>query len=345
VAEGVTPLVLEWLEKNGNKKEWFLHVNYWDVHVPYRTPEGFRSPFEDEPPVSWMNEDLFADYVGRPGLRSFMDTFFSRDIRDETEVQSKEIDSIESFKKMYNSYDTSILYTDQHLGRIFEKLERLGLLKETAIIVTADHGEDLGEMGSIGHGFASNSTGNIPFVLYWPGMTEKREDTDYHYQFDLAATILNLLEIDVPEIWDGKSFASDLEKEKQSGRDYLVLSQLAQAHQRSVLFRSRGEEFLFSQTWSDMLHNYPERMLFNLTNDPHTINDLATEEDALVEHAEGLLERWGTEMSASSSREDPLLDALEDGPSYLKKDMNEYLERLRNTGRTGWERQYWSVIS
>jgi arylsulfatase A-like enzyme len=332
------------LEKNGNKKQWFMHVNYWDVHVPYRTPEDFRSPFEDEPPVSWMNEDLFANYTGRPGLRSFMDTFFSRDIRDETSVQSKEIDSIESFKKMHNSYDTSILYTDQHLGRLFEKLERLGLMEDTAIIVTADHGEDLGEMGSIGHGFASRPTGNIPFILRWPGITDKREDTAYHYHFDLAATILDLLDIEVPEIWDGVSIAANLTKGEQSGREYLVLSQLAQAHQRSVLFRSPDEEYLFSRTWSDMLHNYPERMLFNMANDPFTIKDVATEEDGLVKQAEILLKRWISEMGASSSREDPLRDVIEDGPSYLRKDMGEYLERLRNTGRTRWERYYRSTV-
>jgi hypothetical protein len=85
-------------------------------------------------------------------------------------------------------------------------------------------------------------------------------------------------------------------------------------------------------------------MLFNMANDPFTIKDVATEEDGLVEQAEILLKRWISEMGASSSREDPLRDVIEDGPSYLRKDMGEYLERLRNTGRTRWERYYRSTV-
>ena len=39
-AEMVTPKVIEWLERNREKDDWFLHVHYWDPHTPYRTPEG-----------------------------------------------------------------------------------------------------------------------------------------------------------------------------------------------------------------------------------------------------------------------------------------------------------------
>ena len=38
IADDVTPLALDWIERNAQKDNWFLHVNYWDPHTPYRAP-------------------------------------------------------------------------------------------------------------------------------------------------------------------------------------------------------------------------------------------------------------------------------------------------------------------
>src|SRR5699024_8208230 len=48
-AEHVTPTVLNWLESNEEKDDWFLYVNYWDPHTPYRAPESVGNYFEAEP--------------------------------------------------------------------------------------------------------------------------------------------------------------------------------------------------------------------------------------------------------------------------------------------------------
>jgi choline-sulfatase len=43
-AEDVTPVVLEWIERNARNENWYLHVNYWDAHTPYRAPQEFPPP-------------------------------------------------------------------------------------------------------------------------------------------------------------------------------------------------------------------------------------------------------------------------------------------------------------
>jgi len=58
LADDVTPYALDWLNKNGKSDNWFLHVNYWDPHTPYRTPEEFGNPFEGDPAAPWLTEDL-----------------------------------------------------------------------------------------------------------------------------------------------------------------------------------------------------------------------------------------------------------------------------------------------
>ncbi len=49
IADEVTPSALQWMEQNAAQDNWFLHVNYWDPHTPYRTPAAFGNPFENDP--------------------------------------------------------------------------------------------------------------------------------------------------------------------------------------------------------------------------------------------------------------------------------------------------------
>ncbi len=340
VAEDVTPRAIEWLETNGKDDNWFLHVNYWDVHIPYQMPESFDSPFKDDPPHDWINEDLLADYITRPGRRSFRDAFITRNITKDSKWQPREINSLSNYKIMQNSYDAAINYTDRHVGLILEKLEELGVMKDTAVVVTADHGEDLGEAGIIGHGFASHHTGRIPFILYWPGATQKhanRADGAFHYQFDLAATILELLGIEIPKVWDGQSFASTLQKGEEGGRDFLVLSQLAQAVQRSVRFSLNSEQYIFSRTWFGFFHDLPEGMLFNISQDPFTIQNTAEENPDTVGHAKECYTQWLDEMKQSFPGEnDPMQTVLEDAIMNFSSNLDEYAERLGETGRESW---------
>ena len=56
-AEDVTPTVLDWLDRNGSKDNWYLHVNYWDPHTPYRAPEKFGNPFQNDPLPAWLTPE------------------------------------------------------------------------------------------------------------------------------------------------------------------------------------------------------------------------------------------------------------------------------------------------
>lgn len=63
-AEDVTPHVLDWIERNGEKDNWFMHVHFWDPHTPYRAPASFGNPFADEPlPDNWIDDKIFAEHL------------------------------------------------------------------------------------------------------------------------------------------------------------------------------------------------------------------------------------------------------------------------------------------
>src|SRR5215218_4789110 len=57
-ADEVAPLALDWLRRNAAGDNWFLHVNLWDPHTPYRTPPEFGNPFAGDPLPAWLTEEV-----------------------------------------------------------------------------------------------------------------------------------------------------------------------------------------------------------------------------------------------------------------------------------------------
>lgn len=94
---------------------------------------------------------------------------------------------------MIDGYDCGVRYMDEHIGKIISNLEKQGVLDETIIVITADHGENLGELGIYGeHGTADHATCRIPMIIRWPGMLKQHVDHGLHYNIDLIPTLAEL---------------------------------------------------------------------------------------------------------------------------------------------------------
>jgi hypothetical protein len=69
-----------------------------------------------------------------------------------------------------DEYDAGVKYTDDFIGRLLRGLDELGVLKNTVVIVTSDHGEALGDHGLSFHGAALYwDLVHIPLIISWPG--------------------------------------------------------------------------------------------------------------------------------------------------------------------------------
>lgn len=136
---------------------------------------------------------------------------------------------------MIDGYDTGIRYVDDQIGRIVSQLKAAGIYEETAIIISADHGENQGELGIYGeHGTADVGTCRIPLIIKWPGAA-CGENTALHYNLDLAPTLMDMLGGESCPFWDGQSYAPTLRNHaSDTGRDEVVISQCAHVCQRSV---------------------------------------------------------------------------------------------------------------
>jgi len=115
----------------------------------------------------------------------------------------------EPYASQHEPYDAEIAYTDAMVGRLLADLRAAGQLDRTLVIVAADHGESLGEHGERTHGvFAYDVTMRVPWIV-WGGARVPAGTSDALVRLiDLAPTTLDLLGLNAPSEFDGRSALS-----------------------------------------------------------------------------------------------------------------------------------------
>lgn len=314
--EDIEPIATDWLQRNGAVDNWFLHVNLWDVHLPYRTPMEYGHPFAEAPlpAAEWLTEEVWREHWKSGGMRSARHMMR---VPWDVPRYPQEISSLAEVRRLYDGYDTAIRYVDDCIGRLLGILETQGVLEETAIMISADHGESLGEMGAYAtHQLANEQTMHVPMILHWPGLEGGgREVNSLVYTLDLAATVLELAGIEPEAPGDGKSVAAELAAGREPvGRPYLALSHIAQGVQRSVRFDWEDVPYLCSHTYHDAFHRLAEWLLFDLRADRYCQRNLAETLPHVRAHGQQLLEKWVREQLEGSPYGDPLEEVLADGP-------------------------------
>lgn len=331
-AEDVTPGALEWIERNAARDDWYLHVNYWDPHTPYRAPAEFGNPFQDDPLPDWMTPELLDRHWRRAGPHTAQDvSMYDNAVDPRWPRHPGEVPDMAGFRRLIDGYDCGVRYMDGHIGMLLDAFERAGVLDDLIVIVSADHGENLGELGIYAeHATADHITCRIPLIVRWPGRAVAgRVDDGLHYNLDLLPTLAEMLGRPAKPYWDGRSFASALERGEDAGRDALVLSQCCHVCQRSV----RWGDHLYIRTCHDGFHLFPEEQLYDVVRDPHEQRDLAPESPDLCREAARRLEAWRADMTAGGAP-DPMQIVLDEGgPFHARGRLAEYVERLRSSGR------------
>jgi arylsulfatase A-like enzyme/Tfp pilus assembly protein PilF len=111
------------------------------------------------------------------------------------------------FQKKYehDTYSGEVAYVDSELGKLFSEMGNNEMLSNTLIVLTADHGESLGEHGESTHSyFAYNSTLWVPMIMVGPGLSSGIVD-EYVCHTDIFPTVCDILGIEKPSFLQGVS--------------------------------------------------------------------------------------------------------------------------------------------
>ena len=164
---------LGWLDgRGGNKRPFFAFLNYFDAHAPYTPPPPWDSLFavrKDAQRATRYWDRLEQVFGPGPLPRQFLE-------------------------ETYDAYDGGIAYMDFQIDSLLTVLEQRGVLNNTVVIITSDHGEHFGEHGLIQHG---NSLFlpllNVPLVIYYPAGVPLGVKVQQPASLrDLAVTVLDL---------------------------------------------------------------------------------------------------------------------------------------------------------
>jgi choline-sulfatase len=179
-----------------------------------------------------------------------------------------------------NGYEAELQYVDENIGRFWRFLSRQGLLKNTLVVFTADHGEGLDEHGEISHGFfIYQSTLWVPLIFHWPdgaGSSFPARVTAPAGLIDVAPTIVRYLGMSPPSQFEGQSLLSLLSK-NSSGPEREVYSESLYAHYHfgcSGLRSLRNGRYKFIEA--------PKPEFYDLEQDPGEKHNLYSEKRSLA---------------------------------------------------------------
>ncbi len=174
--------VFDWVDRNLDEK-FFLWMHYMDTHYPYIPPEDYLHGFSTRREAFKFNMDV--------------------------DLNNPSPDEIETLKELYRD---EVRYIDSCLGNFFKFLEDRGLIEESLIVITSDHGEAFMEHDRVGHKPDSlyNEVLHVPLLIY--GL-DNSFSTDFPVQLlDVPVTILDILQIKNAKTFLGDSLTSLVEK-------------------------------------------------------------------------------------------------------------------------------------
>lgn len=184
----------KWLEQK-REKPFFLCLHFIGSHAPYTPPKQFDRFTSDKKRSTKMDIRNIPSPFGykRIGSYALADGQYDLDY-------------------YISKYDGKILYTDDLIRKLFNKLDQLKLTKKTLIILTADHGESFGEHGDYFlHGYQPyDDCARVPFILYYDGHFPKKSITQPIELIDVYPTVHEMMKL-------------TYKKNKIKGRSFLPL--------------------------------------------------------------------------------------------------------------------------
>ncbi|MBI2523082.1 sulfatase-like hydrolase/transferase [Candidatus Woesearchaeota archaeon] len=247
-AESTNKLAFKWLEKNKDKR-FFMFLHYADAHSLYAPIEKFRKLFTND---SRTHEELQGEMEGAIKKVGY------------GQVDRNLVDSV------IKLYDAEIYNADFELNRFINKLEELGIQDNTIVIIVADHGEEFYEHGLFKkHGSTLYQAAvNVPLIIYYPKEFEPKRVSETVGTIDIVPTILDILNIDIPEDLDGVSLLPLITNEGQYKREF-IKSEIFEAPGTA----SKEQTAVYYGTWKLIeVEEESEALpsgLYNLRTDPN----------------------------------------------------------------------------
>jgi arylsulfatase A-like enzyme len=251
VAENITSKAIAYL-KNRPDSKFFLYLHYQDPHGPYTPPPPYNTMFYDK------NESSRAIPVNDVIIEENKIINYNRAVSGDGGIPFyQKLGNNRDYAYYVAQYDGEIRYFDAHFKTLMDTLKGLKLYNNSLIILTADHGEGMGEHDYyFAHGeHLYNSLIHVPLIIRYGKQARRIRSLVQH--IDLMPTILDIAHIKKGLDLRGRELM------KRSGIEAEVLSEL-------------HDEYTFIDRGIKLCYNIPKKeyRLFNILEDPNEENNI-----------------------------------------------------------------------
>jgi arylsulfatase A-like enzyme len=247
-AEQLNEEFLQWISRK-REKPFFVFLNYFDAHHPYLPPKPFDKMFGSK--RAWPEQSVQRQW-------------------SQQEIQGER-----------DAYDGALVYLDYQIGLLLDDLQKLGLLGNTLIIITSDHGELLGEHGLFYHGDSLFfELLWVPLLISFPSQMPGERISAAVSLRDVPATILDLAGLQSEFRFPGHSLAAYWKKKPATNhRTSPVLSEVSKTIRRPAwLPASQGDMKSLVMNNIQYIKNGDGREeLYDVANDPKALGMVGTE--------------------------------------------------------------------
>ncbi len=261
------------------KEPFFLKVSFARPHSPYDPPERFMKMYEnaDVPPAAIGDWSSINDIKADPANH----TLWRGNLGPEQPIKSR------------RAYYGSVSFIDEQIGRILDVLRERGMVDNTLILFTCDHGDMLGDHHLWRKTYAYEGSARVPMLVRWPASLAAERGrvlTQPVELRDVLPTFLDAANVKIDENeFDGRSLLDLVRGRSEKWRSWIDLEHsvcyggseswnaLTDGRAKYVFYAMSGREQLFD------LEADPQE-LHDLAADPRHQDDLRTWHDRMVKH-------------------------------------------------------------
>lgn len=296
---------------------WFYFAEPYPTHLPYNPPEAYLQQFLDpgyQPSAGTLERAKVVRsclIVHPSGVLSRLESGADDPIPDKNAdaAHKRTVGTVDLLPEdrpyVQALYDGEVRVFDDMVGRWLAKLESLGILDDTLVIVTADHGEELMERGHVGHtscnlkGTLYDESIHVPLILRYPKRLPAGTVVRHQVsQVDVMPTIFDLLGLPMPQPCDGSSLLPLI----AGGHNFReeAYAETPPAGWQALPGDERRIRCVRTAEWKLIVHSgETERSeLYHLTEDPGERRNVFDREPAVAKRLRALLDAQRKERAS-----------------------------------------------
>lgn len=293
----VGSLACRWLDEYPGSEPFFMQIGFPGPHPPYDAPPRLIAQYAERelPPV--VRDESEFDAMP-PQVATVRREHLTH---DHDSIVHLEEPSAEQLRRQRMHYYANITLIDEQVGALLAALERRGVLENTVVIFTSDHGDALNDHGLSQKWTMYEPSVRVPAIVHGPSFITAREPVPEPIShFDLGATVLELAGVAQRPGVSAQSLLPVLQGERDwRGREHVFAEQARDSIQQD----SEMMTMIASAEWKLVCFtDADDGQLFDLRADPGELHDLWDDPDAEDVKLE-LLARvadWHTEVLLSS---------------------------------------------